>query len=69
MALKIESLTRKFTYHGTELADPNPNLSTDQVREIFAQQHPEIANAGIEGPEVRGGVAHYKFIRSVGTKG
>jgi PRTRC genetic system protein C len=69
MALTVESLTRKFTYNGVDLPDPNPSLTVDQCREIFAQAHPEIANAAIEGPVTKGGVQSYTFVRSVGTKG
>lgn len=67
--MKVSTLTRKFTYNGIELADPNPSISVDAAREIFAQTHPEIANAAVEGPDVKGDVAHYTFVRSVGTKG
>ena len=69
MAIKVESITRKFSYNGVDLPDPNPSLGIDAVREVFAQSHPEIANAAIDGPVTKGSVHTYTFVRSVGEKG
>jgi PRTRC genetic system protein C len=69
MALTASPITRQFTYHGVNLPDPNPAATVDAVRDIFAQTHPEIANAAIDGPTQKGAVQHYTFVKSVGTKG
>jgi len=69
MPLKIETIQREFRYNGVKLPDPSPTLSIDAVREIFTTTHPEIANAAIDGPTVKGNVHTYTFVRSVGEKG
>ena len=69
MALTIAPIQRKFSYNGVNLPDPNPALGIDQVREIFTATHPEIANAAIDGPILKGDTHTYTFVRSVGTKG
>ena len=69
MPIKVETLTRKFIYNGTELPDPNPAAGIEAVRDVLAQTHPEIANAAIDGPKQVGAVQTYTFVKSVGTKG
>jgi PRTRC genetic system protein C len=69
MALQATITKRKFTFNGVELPDPNPSLTLDQVRDVLAATHPEIATAAIEGPKVSGDSHSYTFVKSVGTKG
>jgi len=69
MALTAQPIVRKFKYNGVDLPDPNPALGIDGVRDILANTHPEIANAAIDGPTVKGEVHTYTFVKSVGTKG
>lgn len=68
-APKGEALKRVFLYNGQKLADPSVTMEPDQVREIYANQFPELANAVVEGPEHKGNVLEYTFHRAVGTKG
>ena len=68
MAISASPLVREFIYNGTKLPDPNPSLSLDQVRDIFAQSHPEITNAAIDTAQ-KGGTITHTFVRSVGVKG
>ena len=69
MALTVSKITRKFSYNGVNLPDPNPSLSLNEVLGIFANTHPEIANAALDGPTVKGDTHTYTFIKSVGEKG
>ena len=69
MALKIEKMTREFVFNGVKLPDPNPTLTAEQVREVFALTYPEITTAALEGPESVGGHLRYTFQRAVGSKG
>jgi PRTRC genetic system protein C len=69
MALKVEKMIREFSFNGIKLADPNPDLPVEKVREIHAMTYPEITTAAIEGPEPRGNRLVYTFSRAVGTKG
>ena len=65
----VDDVERRFTYNGVELPDPGPTMSAEQVRDLYANQHPELATAAITGPEKIDGKLAYKFTRAVGTKG
>ena len=67
--MKIQVVEREFVYHGITLADPNPNLSIEEVRSFYAAQFPELTNAGITGPETVGDRLRYTFERAIGSKG
>ena len=67
--MQVQNLERKFVYNGITLPDPNPGLAPDKVREFYATQFPELNNSEIEGPETKGNVSTFKFIRAVGSKG
>ena len=61
-------MARKFMYNGKELADV-PGLSTEEIREFYTKDHPELTNATVTGPEHVSGDEVFKFTRAVGTKG
>ena len=63
------ALTRHFEYNGTQLPDPNPELTPEQVQEFYATQYPELTNSHIQGPEPRGNKLVYSFSREFGSKG
>jgi PRTRC genetic system protein C len=67
--MKINHVEREFVYHGTTLADPNPNFSIEEVRSFYATQFPELTNAAITGPETVGERLRYSFERAIGSKG
>ena len=69
MAIAIQQLVRTFTFNGVELPDPGPEFSVEEVRDMYSAQYPDISTAVIQGPEMKGDVAEYKFVRNVGTKG
>jgi PRTRC genetic system protein C len=73
MALEVTNLTREFTFkkNGTliTLADPNPELSVEEVLQSYSGQYPEFTTATIEGPKVEGSKAVYNAKTTVGTKG
>jgi PRTRC genetic system protein C len=60
---------RVFTYNGIVLPDPSPEMSVEDVRDFYATQYPELANAAIEEPEPAGKATKHAFTRKVGTKG
>jgi PRTRC genetic system protein C len=62
-------LNRYFEFHGQRLPDPNPKLSVEDVRTLYAQQFPDIATAAITGPDAVGDKLVYRFTRAIGTKG
>lgn len=67
--MEVVQLTRKFSYNSISLGDPNPALTPEAVKEVYAQQYPELTNSVVEGPVTKDGVATYKFTRAVGSKG
>lgn len=62
-------MARVFSYNGMELADPDPGMSTDQVRELYAITHGELNTATVTGPKKRGDDQVYTFSRALGRKG
>lgn len=69
MALTATAATRSFTFNGVDLPDPGPEMSTEDVRDLYSVTYPELTTASIEGPEARGDRLVYTFRRAAGTKG
>lgn len=73
MALEVTNLTRQFILKkggkDIDLADPNGDLSPQEVMKFYSGQYPELTNATIEGPRVEGKKAVYTYKTTVGTKG
>ncbi|WP_321920211.1 PRTRC system protein C [Paraburkholderia tropica] len=69
MTISIAKLIREFTYNGMKFADPGPAFSPNDVRDLFSAQYPELTTASVDGPEIAGEVASYKFVRAAGAKG
>ncbi len=67
--MEAKLLSRCFEFHGVRLPDPNPKLSVEEVRAIYAHQYPDIATAAITGPEAVGDKLRYQFTRAIGSKG
>lgn len=69
MSLTVETATRAFKFSGRALQDPDIKMTPQQVKDFYAGIYPELTNAEIEGPDMKGAVAHYEFRKAVGTKG
>ncbi|MBP0624775.1 PRTRC system protein C [Cupriavidus consociatus] len=69
MALEVKKLTREFSYNGMNLMDPGPQFTPQQVRDVYSAQYPELTTAAVDGPEHKGDVARYTFVRAAGAKG
>ena len=67
--MEVATLTRKFKYNGIDLPDPNPGMTVEEVRELYAMQFPELTNSSVDGPETKGTEQTFTFIRAVGSKG
>ena len=67
--VKVEALIRVFIYNGVKLPDPGPNLTVEQVRDMYVATYPELATASVEGPSPVSGTMQYTFTREVGVKG
>ncbi len=69
MALSVTKMTRVFQFNGIRLPDPNPAMSVDEVKSLYAAQYPELATAAVNGPEAAGDKMRYTFERAIGSKG
>lgn len=67
--LVVVNMKRVFTYNGIQLADPDPGMSPDDVREFYSMQYPELSVAATEGPDIKGGTMKFQFLRVSGSKG
>jgi PRTRC genetic system protein C len=67
--MQAKPLSRCFEFNGVRLLDPNPKLSVEEVRALYAHQYPDIATAAITGPEAVGDKLRYQFTRAIGSKG
>jgi PRTRC genetic system protein C len=67
--MNAKPLNRTFEFDGVRLPDPNPKLSVEEVRALYAHQYPDIATAAISGPESVGDKLRYQFTRAIGSKG
>jgi PRTRC genetic system protein C len=65
-----ERVRRIFKLNGTELADPNPGMTPEEVRKMYAASgYPMLTNASITGPTIQGSTHVFEFKAAVGTKG
>lgn len=67
--MEIATLTRVFMHGSVRLADIGSQFTPAQVKDFYAQVHPDLTNAEIEGPATKGDELVYTFRRAVGTKG
>ena len=61
-------MARIFVYDGREFPDPDPTMSTDEVRQSMTNFFPELANAETRQSE-RDDDTVYTFQKRVGVKG
>ena len=59
---------RVFVYDNREFPDPDPNMSTEEVRQTMTSFFPELANADTQQSK-RGDDDIIEFKKRVGTKG
>jgi PRTRC genetic system protein C len=69
MPVQVQKLEREFVLDGRALADPDPTMSVEQVREMYIPTVPEITTATVVGPECVNGKLRYTFTRAIGAKG
>jgi PRTRC genetic system protein C len=73
MALEVTKLTREFKFKkdgkDVTLADPNPEMTVEDVCKFYASTYPELTNAMVEGPKVEGDKANYTLSTKAGKLG
>lgn len=65
---EVQTGKRIFIYEGKEYPDPDPGITTEQVRQSWVNFFPELANAETKETK-RGEDTVYTFAKRVGTKG
>lgn len=68
-AISLTPLKRIFEFNGVRWEDPGPEFSVEEVRETMSIMYPDLTTAIVDGPEITGDAAVYKFVRNVGAKG
>jgi PRTRC genetic system protein C len=69
MAIEVMQLNRTFSFNGVDLPDPGQEFSPEDVKEMYANQYPDLLTAIVDGPNIVGDKEAYIFVRNVGTKG
>lgn len=71
MALNITTAVRVFIIDkpGIEIPDPDPEMSLEDVMNLYSGMYPELTTATISGPEYRDDKVVYRFKSVIGTKG
>ncbi len=68
-AIVTERNRRIFRFGGMNLEDPDPAMTPEQVKKVYAEAYPKLTNGAVTGPEVKDGQEIYTFKEAVGTKG
>lgn len=69
MALNVKVFPRVFKHRELLLADPNSDMTPDEVMAYYSNQYPELTTSNVFGPTVENDQAVYEFKSTVGTKG
>lgn len=73
MALEVIGIPRCFkaSIRGKEIVldDPNPSLTPERVKILYADTYAELSSASIIGPSVTADSVLYEFQGKVGVKG
>lgn len=73
MALDKVTIKRSFVMTGGKdpvtLADPDPDMTPEQVRKFYAGRYPELVTCTTVGPAYKDDKMVYTFKAGIGTKG
>ena len=67
--MKIESVRREFSYNGVSLADPDADMSPEDVRDVYSATYGELTTAEVIDHGIENSTHRYEFRKQVGTKG
>ena len=51
------------------LEDPNPKMSSEDIRDLYSNQYPQLTNSTIVNKGIEDGKSVFEFITVAGTKG
>lgn len=66
--MEVSTIKRVFKFNGATLPDPNPSMSLEKVRAMYANQYPELASANV-GAEIIGNRQVVTFQTVITYKG
>lgn len=73
MALEMKGLKRVFKMKKEnsvlKLNDPDPDMSLNEVMDLYSMTYPELTTATVHGPELDEDMAVYEFKTTIGVKG
>lgn len=69
MAIEVTGLIRTFKYKKNILADPNPEMTPDEVLLFYSNNYPELTTSNVHGHLTEQGTMEYEFKTTIGTKG
>ena len=70
MTLSITPITRTFQYNGMALADIDPTMSPEEIRDVYSAQYGELTTAEIIDHGINPQQHHvFEFRKQVGEKG
>ena len=69
MTLVATSVIRRFSYQGIVLDDPGPDLTPEQVRDMYAAAYGELTTAEVICLGIENGQQTFEFKKKVGDKG
>lgn len=67
--MQISKLERVFKHNGKTLSDPNPNLTPDEVLNLYTGQYPELNNSTVTPGKIENDKQVYEFSTTIGKKG
>jgi PRTRC genetic system protein C len=68
MPIEVKPIQRRFSYNGVQLPDV-PGLDAKGVRDMHAEDIPELISAEVVYGDISHGVQEITFRRAVETKG
>jgi PRTRC genetic system protein C len=69
MTIAIKPVSRVFQYNGMTLTDIDPNMTPEEVRDVYAAQYGELTTAEIIDHGIENDTRRIEFRKQVGTKG
>ncbi|WP_289074722.1 MULTISPECIES: PRTRC system protein C [Bacteroidaceae] len=69
MALQVTGLVRTFKFNDKVLADPNPEMTPDEVLLFYSGTYPELTTSNVHQRLTEEGQLEYEFKTTIGTKG
>ncbi len=67
--INVKNVARVFLFKGLRLPDPNPKITSDEVRKVYCTTHPELINAKVSVGRLVNDQMEFEFEVEVGHRG